>query len=146
MQLYTVYFVGKPLYMFRVVSPPIIRSTNKFVSCVLLLVLSCLLCNCCWLTVCIVVADLCVLLSYVYFFFFYFKCRTAGYRSVLGRSCVRPSRHRFFLVSLCPKANAEMVPKIPSCHCMLLIQPSRIKFSSNQFHVLFTCKITTATG
>jgi len=31
-----------------------------------LLVLSCLLCNCCWLTVCIVVVVLCVLLSYVY--------------------------------------------------------------------------------
>jgi len=27
----------------------------------------------------------------------------------------------FFLVSLCLKANAEMVPKIPSCHYMLLI-------------------------
>ena len=26
----------------------------------------------------------------------------------------------FFLVSLCLKANAEMVPKIPSCHYMLL--------------------------
>jgi len=25
------------------------------------------------------------------------------------------------LVSLCPKANAEMVPKIPSCHYMLLM-------------------------
>jgi len=35
-------------------------------SCVLLLVLSCLLCNCCWLTVCIVVVVLCVLLSYVH--------------------------------------------------------------------------------
>jgi len=34
--------------------------------CVLLLVLSCLVCNCCWLTVCIVVVVLCVLLSYVY--------------------------------------------------------------------------------
>jgi len=29
--------------------------------------------------------------------------------------------HRFFLVSLCLKANAEMVPKIPSCHYMLLM-------------------------
>jgi len=38
----------------------------SFVSCVLLLVLSCLLCNCCWLTVCIVVVVLCLLLSYVY--------------------------------------------------------------------------------
>jgi len=26
-----------------------------------------------------------------------------------------------FLVSLCLKANAEMVPKIPSCHYMLLM-------------------------
>ena len=38
----------------------------SFVSCVLLLVLCSLLCNCCWLTVCIVVVVLCVLLSYVY--------------------------------------------------------------------------------
>jgi hypothetical protein len=27
----------------------------------------------------------------------------------------------FFLVFLCLKANAEMVPKIPSCHYMLLM-------------------------
>jgi len=31
------------------------------------------------------------------------------------------SGHRFFLVSLCPKANAETVPNIPSCHYMLLM-------------------------
>jgi len=29
--------------------------------------------------------------------------------------------HRFFSVSLCLKANAEMVPNIPSCHYMLLM-------------------------
>jgi len=29
MQLYTVYFICKLLYMFRVVSPPIIRNTNN---------------------------------------------------------------------------------------------------------------------
>ena len=79
-------------------------------------------------------------------FFFYFRCRTAGQKSVFGRSCDRPPRHRFFLVSLCLKANAEMVPKIPSCHYMFLMQPSRLKFISNQFHILYTCKITTATG
>jgi len=53
---------------------------------VLLLVLSCFVCNCCWLTVCIVVVVLCVLLSYVYllyyvgmpFFFSSFRCQTAG--------------------------------------------------------------------
>jgi hypothetical protein len=27
----------------------------------------------------------------------------------------------FFLVSLCLKANAEMVPKTPSCYCMIII-------------------------
>ena len=65
------------------------------------------LCNCCWLAVCIVVVVLCVLLSYVYLLYyvsiagFYFRCRTAGYKSVFGRSCERPPRHRFFLVSLC---------------------------------------------
>ena len=38
--------------------------SNSDLSCfVSLLVLSCLLCNCCWLTVCIVVVVLCVLLS-----------------------------------------------------------------------------------
>jgi len=36
----------------------------------LLLVLSCLLCNRCWLTVCIVVVVLCVLLSYVYLLYY----------------------------------------------------------------------------
>ena len=89
-----------------------------------------------------------VLLSYVYllYFFFYFRRRTAGQKSVFGRSCDRSPRHRFFLVSLCLKANAEMVPKIPSCHYMLLMQPSRLKFSNNQFHVLYTCNITTAIG
>ena len=44
------------------------------------------------------------------------------------------------------KANAEMVPNIPSCHYMRLMQPSLLKFSSKQFHILYTCKITTATG
>jgi len=43
---------------------------RSFVSCVLLLVLSCLLCNCCWLTVCIVVVLLFVLLSYVYLLYY----------------------------------------------------------------------------
>ena len=38
----------------------------QFVSCVLLLVLSYVVCICCWLAVCIVVVVLCVLSSYVY--------------------------------------------------------------------------------
>ena len=74
------------------------------IMCVLLQ-LSCVYYSC---LVRIVVVVLCVLLSsYVYLLYyvciavFYFRCRTAGYKSVFGRSCDRPPRHRFFLVSLC---------------------------------------------
>ena len=65
------------------------------------LTLSCLVCNCCWLAVCIVVVILCVFVVLCVYCCFYFRCRTAGYKSVLGRSCDRPPRHKFFLVSLC---------------------------------------------
>jgi hypothetical protein len=44
-------------------------------------------------------------------------------------------RHRFFLVSLCLKANSEMVPKILSCYCMLLMSPSRLKFLRSVVHI-----------
>jgi len=49
---------------------PIVHVLFEFVSCVLLLVLSCLGCYCCWLAVCIVVVVLCVLLSYVYLLYY----------------------------------------------------------------------------
>ena len=58
-------------------------------SCVLLQ-LSCV--YCCHLTC--ISCTVCVLL-------FFFRCRTAGQKSVFGRSCDRPPRHRFFFVSLC---------------------------------------------
>ena len=100
---------------------------------------------CCNFLVCIVVT-LCVFVVLCVQCCFYFTYRTAGQKSVFGRSCDRPPRHRLFLVFLCLKADIEMVPKIPSCHYMLLTQPSLIKFISNQFHILYTRKITTATG
>ena len=46
-------------------------------SCVLLLVLSCVVCDCCWLAVCIVVVVY-VLLSYVYLLYFFFFALDAG--------------------------------------------------------------------
>ena len=76
---------------------------------------------CSWLVYVVIVCVFVVLFFVCFLTLLYFKFRTAGYRSVLGRFCDRPSRHRFFLVSLCRKANAEMVPKIPSCHYMLLM-------------------------
>jgi len=82
-------------------------------SCVYCCELSCV--YCCSCLVCIVVI-LCVFAVLCVYCCFYFRCRTFDYKSVFGRSCDRPPRHRFFLVSLCLQANAEMVPKIPSCH------------------------------
>ena len=89
-----------------------------------MLVLSCLVCNCCWLTVCIVVVVLCVLLSYVYLLYYVcialFCTLDAG---LLARSQYSegPATDHLDMVSLCLKVNAEMVPKIPSCHYMLLM-------------------------
>ena len=72
---------------------------------------------------------------------FYFRCRTAGQKSVSGRSCDRPPRHRFFLVSLCLQANAEMVPQFPSCYYMPLMQPSRLKFPSYFFFIYISVHV-----
>ena len=41
----------------------------------------------------------------------------------------------FFLVSLCLQANAEMVPKFPSCYHMPVMYPSRLKFPSYFFFI-----------
>jgi len=91
------------------------------------LVLSCLLDNCCWLTVRIVVVDLCVLLPYVYLLYYvciFFFTLNVGLLAT-GQYSEGPATGHldtgFFLVSLCRKANAEMVPKIPSCHYILLM-------------------------
>jgi len=48
-------------------------------------------------------------------------------RRLWGSCCLHvgslewPPRHRFFLVSLCLQADAEMVPKFPSCYYMFLM-------------------------
>jgi len=101
---------------------PFVYVIFKFVSCILLLVSSCVVCNCCWLTVCIVAVVLCVLLSYVYLlyyvgivYFFLFPPLDAGLLARSQYSEGPATGHLdtgFFRV----------------------------------FHVLFTCKITTATG
>jgi len=36
----------------------------------------------------------------------------------------------FYLVSLCLQANAEIVPKFPSCYYMPVMQPSQLKIPS----------------
>jgi len=64
-------------------------------------------------------------------------CQIAGFKSVSGRSCDRPPRHKFFLVSLCLKANAEMVPKTPSWYCMFSCSPTDWNFSDPYFMFFF---------
>jgi len=87
---------------------------------------------CCHLIVCVVpyvyllylmciCCTLCVFVVLYVYCYSYFRCRTAGYKSVSGRSCDRPHRHRFSLVSLCLQANAETVPKFSSCYYMPLM-------------------------
>lgn len=57
-------------------------------------------------------------------------CQTASYMSVCIRKVLgRAIPTRGFLVFLWRQANAEMVPKSPSCYFRLLTQPSRFKFT-----------------
>ena len=75
------------------------------VLCLFLLVVFCLLLylscvHCCSFLEFIVVI-LCVFFVPCVHCCFYFRCQTAGYKSVFGRSCDRPPRHRFPSVSLC---------------------------------------------
>ena len=58
-------------YSFTWVFLTFVHVVFKFVSCVLLLVLSCVVCNCCWLAVCIVVVVL-YMCFYVYLLYFFF--------------------------------------------------------------------------
>ena len=75
---------------------------------------------------------MCVLLSYVYLLYYVWIAVLTLDAVLLARSQyseVRATGHLdagfFFFggggVSLCLNANAEMVPKIPSCHYMLLM-------------------------
>jgi len=51
---------------------------DKVAKIPLVLSLSCLVCNCYWLAVCIVVVILCVFAALCVYCCFYFRCRTAG--------------------------------------------------------------------
>ena len=82
-----------------------------------------------------------------------FRCRTAGFQMPdcwlevsIRKVLLSVTSTQVFLGFPVLKANAQLVPKIPNCHYMLRMQPSRLKFISNQFHILCACKITTATG
>jgi hypothetical protein len=85
----------------------------------------CPVCIAVGLSVCVVFLCLCAVL-----YVLVFAQLPGGWLEVRTRKVLRPptSTHVFLLVSLCLKANAEMVPNFPSCHYMLLMWPSINKF------------------
>jgi hypothetical protein len=70
------------------------------------------------LSVCVVFLCLCAVLNVLMF-----AQLPGGWLEVRTRKVQRPatSTQVVLLVSLCLKANAEMVPNFPSCHYMLLM-------------------------
>ena len=86
------------------------------------------MCNVVSYLVCIVVVVVCLLLSSDVYLLYYVCIAVCTLDAeLLARSQYSESPEtghldkRFFLVSLCLKANAETVPNIPSCHYMLLM-------------------------
>ena len=70
---------------FSLIAVRSLYSTFKFVSCVLLLVLSCVVCNCCWLAVYIVVVVLCM--------YYYFMCICCTFFSTLNAGLLAISQY-----------------------------------------------------
>ena len=99
----------------------------------------CIVANCSWSCVyCVIV--LCVLL--LHHVYCVYCCTVYCSAGLLARSQYSegPATGHLgtgfpWFPSVCLKANAEMVPKTPSCYCMLLMQPSRLKFLSSLFHI-----------
>ena len=113
---------------------------------------------CCQLSLCIVVFVLCVLLQLPCVYCCHLMCIYCTMCVLLFllqmpdcllevsiRKVLRPAiSTQSFLGFPVAKANAAMVPKIPSCHYMLLMQAFRLKFSSNQFHILLLLLLSNA--
>jgi len=88
----------------------------------------CIATNCRWSFVYWVIILECIFVTSCVLF--YYVC-TAVLHTLVARMLARSQYPegpaighlgtRFFLVSLCLKANAEMVPNTPSCYCMLLM-------------------------
>jgi len=57
-----------------------------------------------------------------------FVCPTAGYKSVCIGKVLRLTDRPTRLASSALQTHAVTVPKIPSCYCMIFLQPSQFKF------------------
>ena len=61
-----------------------------------------------------------------------------------GRCCDRPPLTYIFLVFFRLQANAVMVPRIPSCYCMLHVQPSRFTYNFSPVGLRFDSESRTS--
>jgi hypothetical protein len=102
------YYIYYKLYTVLSYLGVFIFCTCRIIICLVLSLILSLVCDCCWFDrvyccgclVWLLLSHL-YLLYYVCIAVFYFRCRTAGQKSVFGRPCDRPPQHRFFSVSLC---------------------------------------------
>jgi len=67
----------------------------------------------------------------------YFSCWFAGYKSVSGRTRDSPPRHRYFLIYMWLKTNAEMVLKKPSCYWMFSCSPLDLWYLDPYFILMY---------
>ena len=82
-------------------------TTDELMSCVYCCEFSCV--YCCSCLVCIVIS--CVFVVLCVYCCFCFRCRTAECKSVFGRSCDRPPRHRFSWFSCVYKQMLRWFPR-----------------------------------
>jgi hypothetical protein len=86
---------------------------------------------------CIFVTSCVVFLLCVYCCLTYFSCRIVGKKSVSGRSCERPPRHRFFLVSLCLKQTLRWFPTFQVATAGFSCSPPELNFLDPWFVLIY---------
>jgi len=122
-------------------------SKYYFVSCILLLVLSCLVCNCCWLAVFIFVVVLCVfVVLYVYWFYFTVDAGLLA-RSQYSEGPATGHLDTGFSWFPCVyKQTLRWFQKFQVATTCFSCSPPDLNLVVTNFNIVFTCKITTATG
>jgi len=123
-----------------------------FVSRILLLDLNCVLCNCCWFTVCIVVVVLCVLLSYVYLLYCVGIAVFTLDAGLLDRSQYSegPATGHldtgFYWFPCVYKQMLRWFPTFQVATTCFSCSPPDLNLLVTNFMYCCSCKITTATG
>ena len=106
-------------------------------------------CTCCILRcLVLIVVILCVFVVLCVYCCFYFRCRTAGQKSVFVSSCDRPPRHRFFLFPCVYKQMVRQFPRFQVANTCSSCSPPELNLLVTNFifciHVKNHChRVTT---